>query len=314
VGAAAGLGLLVIAHRGASAYRPEHTLEAYALAIALGADFIEPDLVSTLDHRLVARHENEIGGTTDVAAHPEFAGRRTEKTIDGESRTGWFTEDFTLAELRTLRATERLPALRPANTAFDGRWPIPTVEEIVALARRAGVGIYPETKHPAHFRALGLPLEEPLAAALEGVPARSLYLQSFAPDSLRRLGELADAPRVRLTTSANALGPPELAEIAAYAEGIGPPKDLVTAALVADARAAGLFVHPWTLRPENAFLPAPLQSGDPAHEHFARARGDSPGELRRLLELGVDGVFADHPDVAVAVRWAWERGRRASPA
>jgi glycerophosphoryl diester phosphodiesterase len=300
VGARAGVGLIVIAHRGASAYRPEHTLGAYRLAIALGADFIEPDLVATRDHRLVARHENEIGGTTDVAAHPEFAGRRTTKAIGGEARTGWFTEDFTLAELRTLRATERLPDLRPANTAFDGRWPIPTLEEILALARDAGVGVYPETKHPEHFRALGLELEEPLAAALE--PGDRAFLQSFAPDSLRRLATLAGAPRIQLTTSATALEPGELAAIAAYADGIGPHKDQVTPGLVRDAHAAGLLVHPWTLRPENAFLPEPLRCGDPAHPHFARARGDSPAELRRLLDLGVDGVFADHPDVAVAVR------------
>src|SRR5688500_13946256 len=139
---------LVLAHRGASGYLPDHTLEGYRLAIAQGADYIEPDLVSTKDHVLVARHENEIGGTTDVENHPEFAGRRTTKTIDGASITGWFTEDFTLAELKTLRAEERIPDLRPDNTAFNGLAEIPTFDEVVALARRSGVGVYPETKHP----------------------------------------------------------------------------------------------------------------------------------------------------------------------
>jgi len=157
--------LLVIAHRGASAYRPEHTLSAYRLAIGMGADYIEPDLVSTRDGRLIARHENEISGTTDVAQHPEFAARRQTKVIDGTLITGWFTEDFTLAELKTLRAKERLPQLRPANTAFDGRFEIPTLQEVIDLAKREGVGIYPETKHPTYFDSIGLSLEEPLVAA-----------------------------------------------------------------------------------------------------------------------------------------------------
>ena len=152
---------LIIAHRGASGLRPEHTLAAYELAIDQGADFIEPDLVPTKDDILVARHENEIGGTTDVAAHPEFADRRVTKSIDGQAVTGWFTEDFTLAELKTLRARERLPQLRPANTAYDGRFTIPTLTEIVALAQRRSaktgrtIGIYPETKHPTYFAAIG---------------------------------------------------------------------------------------------------------------------------------------------------------------
>ncbi|MGE3984658.1 MAG: glycerophosphodiester phosphodiesterase family protein, partial [Dehalococcoidia bacterium] len=154
---------LIIAHRGASAYRPEHTLASYALAIEMGADFIEPDLVATRDGELVARHENEISGTTDVASRPEFAARRTTKQIDGVTMTGWFTEDFTLAELKTLRARERLPELRPANTAFDGEFPIPTLQEIIDLVRGVElstpgrrVGIYPETKHPTYFRVIGL--------------------------------------------------------------------------------------------------------------------------------------------------------------
>jgi glycerophosphoryl diester phosphodiesterase len=157
---------LVIAHRGASGYRPEHTLAAYKLAIDMGADYIEPDLVPTKDGVLVARHENDISGTTDVASHPEFAGRRSTKTIDGVSVTGWFTEDFTLAELKTLRAKERLPSLRPANTAFDGLYDVPTLQEVIDLAKASGVGIYPETKHPTYFDSIGLSLEEPLARIL----------------------------------------------------------------------------------------------------------------------------------------------------
>src|SRR5919109_2336014 len=157
---------LVIGHRGASGYRPEHTLASYRLAIEMGADYIEPDLVSTKDHVLVARHENDITGTTDVASHPEFADRQTTKTIDGVAHTGWFTEDFTLAELRTLRAKERLPDLRPTNTAFDGLYRIPTFQEVIDLAKRAGVGIYPETKLPTYFDSIGLSLEEPLLATL----------------------------------------------------------------------------------------------------------------------------------------------------
>ncbi len=172
---------LVIAHRGASAYRPEHTLSAYRLAIGMGADYIEPDLVSTKDHQLVVRHENEISGTTDVASHPEFASRRTTKTVDGTALTGWFTEDFTLAELRTLRAVERLPDLRPANTAFNGLFQIPTLQEVIDLAKREGVGIYPETKHPTYFDSSGLSLEEPLVADAARQRARQAELPRVHP-------------------------------------------------------------------------------------------------------------------------------------
>ncbi|MEA2282779.1 MAG: glycerophosphoryl diester phosphodiesterase [Solirubrobacteraceae bacterium] len=303
--------MIVIAHRGASAYRPEHTLASYALAIALGADFIEPDLVATADGVLVARHENDITQTTDVARRPEFADRRARKTIDGREHDGWFTEDLTLAELRTLRATERIPELRPANAAFDGAFAIPTLEEVIDLARRTHVGIYPETKHPAYFRSLGLALEEPLAAALRrsALDRRDapVFLQSFDPDSLRRLAELVDAPRVQLT--APSLPPLALDDVAGYAQAIGPEKSQVGPAFAGDAHRAGLHVHAWAFRPENAFLPAELQAGDPDHPDHGRARGDTAAELRRFLELGVDGVFADHPDTAVAVREASARGR-----
>ena len=282
--------MIVIAHRGASAYRPEHTLAAYELAIEMGADFIEPDLVATRDGELVARHENDVTQTTDVASRPEFADRRATRTIDGREHDGWFTEDFTLAELRTLRATERIPDVRPANGAFDGRFTVPTLQEVIDLARRADVGIYPETKHPAYFRSLGLALEEPLAAALRrnhlDRPDAPVFLQSFDPDSLRRLAALVGAPRVQLT--APSLPALELEDVAGYAQAIGPEKRQVSATFTGEAHRAGLLVHAWVFRPEDA---------------------DTEAELRRFMELGVDGVFADHPDTAVAVREAWARGR-----
>ncbi|MEI6419914.1 MAG: glycerophosphodiester phosphodiesterase family protein, partial [Sphingomonadales bacterium] len=237
---------LVIAHRGASAERPEHTLASYAEAIAEGADVIEPDLVSTKDHQLVARHENEISGTTNVADHAEFASRRTTKTIDGEAVTGWFTEDFTLAELRTLRAKERLPQLRPANTRFDGQFLIPTLDEIIALAKaeskRTGrtIGIYPETKHPSYFRSIGLPLEPPLLAALKaaGWTGRDapVYIQSFEVGNLQALAGQTKVRLIQLVaigTSADGkdyaalLTPEGLKGVAAYAFGLGPEKALV---------------------------------------------------------------------------------------
>jgi glycerophosphoryl diester phosphodiesterase len=193
---------IVIGHRGASGYRPEHTLASYQLATEMGADYIEPDLVSTKDHVLVARHENNIKDTTDVADHPEFADREATKVIDGVSVSGWFTEDFTLAELKTLRAKERLPAVRPANTAFDGLYQVPTFQQVIDLARRRHVGIYPETKHPTYFRSIGLPLEGPLVRTLrangyQGRNAR-VFIQSFEVGNLRRLNRMTDVPLVQL--------------------------------------------------------------------------------------------------------------------
>jgi len=284
---------VVIAHRGASALRPEHTLAAYELGIAAGADFIEPDVVATRDGRLVARHENEISGTTDVADHPEFASRRTIKEIDGVPFEGWFTEDFTLAELRTLRARERLPELR--GTAYDGRYGIPTIEEVIALAAAAGVGIYPETKHPSYFTSIGLALETPLLAALEAANG-PVFIQSFEAGNLRELRERTAHPLVRLTSLARP--DPDLRDVATYADAIGPHKDQVIARdedgglaeptpLVEEAHAAGLLVHPWTFRPEAEFVPAGM---------------DHAAELAAFYALGVDGVFADDPGAAVAAR------------
>lgn len=327
---------LVIGHRGASGYRPEHTLAAYRLAIAQGADYVEPDLVSTKDHVLVARHENEISGTTDVAAHPEFADRRTTKVIDGARVTGWFTEDFTLAELKTLRAKERLPQVRPANTAYDGRFDVPTLQEVLNLvraeSRRHGrtIGVYPETKHPSYFDGIGLSLEEPLVAALRKADLDDAddpaILQSFETANLRELDTLVDTPIAQLIDASGApwdltaagdsrtyrdlTTPAGLADIATYADGVGANKNLVLprtagatttpSALVSDAHAEGLVVHVWTLRAENQFMATNFRIGtDP------NAPGDLAAETRAFLDAGVDGVFSDHPDVAVAARNAW---------
>lgn len=303
-------GAIVIAHRGASGERPEHTLAAYELAIAQGADFIEPDLVPTRDGVLVARHENEISGTTDVADKPEFAARKATKTIDGQQVTGWFTEDFTLAELKTLRAKERLPMLRPGNMAYDGRFEIPTLAEVIALAQAKGVGIYPETKHPSYFGSIGLAVEARLVDQLKaaGWSKRSdpVFIQSFEVNNLKALRKITDLKLVQLmdkdgapadgaAESYAAMRTPEgLKAIAVYADGIGPNKDAVTADLVKAAHAAGLQVHPWTFRAENYFLPLRRKTGiDP------RKQGDLAGEITDYLAMGVDGVFSDHPANAV---------------
>jgi glycerophosphoryl diester phosphodiesterase len=324
---------LVIGHRGASGYRPEHTLASYRLAIDMGADFIEPDLVSTNDHVLVARHENEISGTTDVAAHPEFAARRATKTIDGVAVTGWFTEDFTLAELRTLRARERLPELRPDNTVFDGLYQVPTLQEVIDLAKGAGVGIYPETKHPTYFDSIGLSLEEPLVATLHANgyrgPRAPVFIQSFETANLKELNRMTRVPLAQLLdatgrpydfvvagdprTYADLATPAGLEEIAGYADGVGVNKNLIVprdadqnlldpTTLVRDAHRAGLQVHAWTFRNENNFLPADFRLGNPASPAYLRATGDAPAEYRLFFGLGVDGLFSDNPDTAVASR------------
>jgi glycerophosphoryl diester phosphodiesterase len=315
---------LLIAHRGASADRPEHTLAAYRLAIEQGADYIEPDLVPTKDGHLVARHENEIGGTTDVADRPEYAARKTTKTIDGEIVTGWFTEDFTLAELKSLRARERLPQLRPANAKFNGQETIPTFDEVLALAREKKVGVYPETKHPSYFRNLGLPLEARLLEALARFGHKDerapVFIQSFEVGNLKALSRQTKIRLVQLAAAAGApadspetpyasmLAPPGLKAISGYADGIGVEKAVIfprsadgrlasPTTLVADAHKAGLLVHVWTLRPENFFLPADYRIGNEPI-----ARGDAKGEIRRFLDIGVDGLFSDSvPDARAAI-------------
>jgi glycerophosphoryl diester phosphodiesterase len=303
--------VLVIGHRGASGERPEHTLESYDLAIDEGADYIEPDLVMTADGVLIARHENEIGGTTDVARHPEFAARRRTQVIDGETLTGWFTEDFTLAEIKTLRARERLPELRPQNCAFDGQFLVPTFDEILQLAtaanrRRGGsrkVGVYPETKHPAHFTGIGLPLEQAVLDALGrhdyGAAGSPVFIQSFEPQNLRLLRGMTRLPLVQLLEHELT----DLAEIATYADGIGIAKALATPSGVRAAHAVNLKVHVWTFRAENEFLPEDLRSGGSPAAH-----GDLPGEVRRFLDRGIDGIFIDFPAVGVRARDAYISG------
>ena len=311
---------IVIAHRGASGERPEHTLAAYELAIDEGADVIEPDLVPTKDDVLVARHENEISGTTDVADHPEFVDRKVTKTIDGTAVTGWFTEDFTLAELKTLRARERLPELRPANTAFDGKFEIPTLAEIIALAKRRGVAIYPETKHPTYFAAIGHGTDKPLVAQLKAAGWDSadapVFIQSFEVENLKRIHgmtrirliQLVDstgAPADGAASSYAAMTTPEgLRAIAGYAFGVGPNKAMLwqgdtdlPSPLVADAHAAGLRVHPWTFRAENQFLPTRFRNGAAKGGH-----GDVRAEISASLRLGIDGFFTDFPAIGVAAR------------
>jgi len=332
---------LVIAHRGASGYVPEHTLAAYWLAIQQGADFIEPDLVSTRDGVLVARHENAIAlvhpdgrlreATTDVMQHPEFAQRCTTKTVDGLALTGWFTEDFTLAELKTLRACERLPGLRPAGARFDGMFEVPTLAEILALLAHANVGrarpvgLYPETKHPSYFRSIGLPLEPALLAALQGWQA-PVFLQSFEVGNLQVMAQHTAWPRIQLIEAAGqpwdwaAAGkaegyeqmrqPTGLAAVARYAHGIGVHAECVLprhngrlaapTTLVADAHRVGLLVHVWTLRAENHFLPLDDQRGnDPA------VWGDLAGYTCRLLDLGIDGFFTDQAFIGRQAVQAW---------
>ena len=306
-----GLEPVVIGHRGAAGYRPEHTLASYRLAIEMGADYIEPDLVSTRDGVLVARHENEIGGTTDVADHPEFARRRATRTIDGRVVTGWFTEDFTLVELKTLRARERLPQVRPANTWYDGHFEVPTFDEILNLARwgsrRRGVtiGVAPETKHPTYFDSIGLSLEEPLVAALRrhhlDRPNAPVLVQSFEAANLRELASMVTVPLVQLVATGGAAY--DVQEVATYAAAVGLPKDLVLSdgpAVVDEAHAEGLAVHVWTVRDENRYLPEELRVGaDP------NARGDSARQVNALLDAGVDGIFTDHADTAVQARGQW---------
>jgi glycerophosphoryl diester phosphodiesterase len=297
--------VVVIAHRGASGERPEHTIESYRLAIEEGADYIEPDLVMTRDGVLIARHENEIGGTTDVAQHPEFAARRRAQIIDGETMTGWFTEDFTIAEIKTLRARERLPELRPQNSAFDGRFTVPTFDEIMQLAadangRRGGtlrIGVYPETKHPAHFAGIGLPLEQAVLDTLQrygyAADGSPVFIQSFDPRNLRQLRGMTPLPLVQLLE--HELG--DLGEIAKYADGIGIAKNLASAEGIRAAHGVNLKVHAWTFRAENEFLPDDLKMGDSPAAH-----GDLDAEIQRFLSRGIDGFFVDFPAVGVRVR------------
>jgi glycerophosphoryl diester phosphodiesterase len=332
---------IVIAHRGASGYAPEHTLASYFIAIEQGADYIEPDLVMTRDGVMVARHENEISGTTDVAARSQFADRRTTKVVDGASVTGWFTEDFLLEELKTLRARERIPELRPGNTRLDGRLEIPTLEEILALARGAEagrrararelgvappepIGVYPETKHPSYFAALELAMEERLVATLEQYgyrgPDGRAFLQSFETGNLKVLRSLTRLPLVQLIeasgapydlvqsgdsrTYADLVTPRGLEGIASYAACIGPAKSMIIPR-DADGRLARA----------TSLVADAHAAGLGVHPWTFRAEGaflpagmDLQGELREFLAVGIDGFFTDQADVGVRARDAFITG------
>lgn len=333
--------ILVVGHRGAPGHRPEHTLASYELAIRMGADAVDVDLVPTRDGALVARHEPEIGGTTDVARHPEFVARRTTKVIDGKAATGWFTTDFTLAELRTLRATERIPRTRPQNTRYDGRFGIATFDEVLDLLDRlAGelrrpVGVLPEVKHSTYFASLGLPVEPAMVDILRrrgrDHADAGVIIQSFETANLRALRsqvgcallQLVDAPGTRPAdlvaagdprTSDALLTPQGLRDVAGYASWLGPTKEWIVplgrgdaagtpTALVQDAHAADLRVMPYTFRNENEFLPAGRRRGGPAGDGVAAPAdtcGDAFGEYQQYVSLGVDAVFSDDPDTALA--------------
>ncbi len=300
----------------------------------MGADYIEPDVVSTKDGVLVARHENEISGTTDVAERSEFADRRTTRTIDGVPLTGWFTEDFTLAELRTLRAVERLPDVREENTLYDRLYQVPTLDEVLELRAelsrelRREVGVYVETKHPSYFDGISLPLEEPLLEDLAeaGLDRRHspVFIQSFETGNLQQLDEVVDVPLVQLLSASGApydlvasgdertyadLSTAQgLAAIAEYADGVGPEKNHVIprqadgtlgepTSLVDDAHAVGLLVHPYTFRNENTFLPVELREGGAPDDY-----GMAIEEQLAFWEAGIDGMFTDNPDTGVVSR------------
>ncbi len=324
---------MVIAHRGASALRPEHTLAAYQKAIDDGAEIIEPDLVISKDGVLVARHENALAilnpdgsiqqATTNVADLPQFASRRTTKTVDGTAITGWFSEDFTLTELKMLRARERLPAIRPGNVVFNDQFEVPTLEEIIALAKEQSeatgrvIGIFPETKFPTYFRSIGLPLEEPLLAALErsgwNHHNAPVIISSFEVSNLMRIHALSSVRLALAVSSANQVAPTGLREIATYAYAVLPHKELIipfvrdasgvatgfgtTTSLVKDAHAVGLAVYPWTMSPENCCLPVNLKV---APINVPSVRGNSVAEIQAYLNAGIDGFFTDDSAVGRA--------------
>ncbi len=322
----------MIAHRGASGYRPEHTAAAYELAIAQGADAVEPDLVQTKEGVLVVRHENEISGTTDVADRPEFADRHTTKVVDGVTLTGWFTEDFTWAELSTLRARERLAKTRPGNTDFDGQQGILRFTDLIDLLSAADrpVMMVAELKHATHFQALGLPLEQAFATDVaRWATPDNLVVESFEQDTLSRVRQLGVPGRV--TFLADSRGAPAdqvarfgsaartfdhylsdegLARLGAEVDGVSVNKTLLferdargavtgTTDLVDRAHAAGLETYTWTLRAENRFLERNFRRGS-----RGRHLGDWAGEFELVMGTGVDGVFADQPDLAIAARSA----------
>lgn len=325
---------LVIAHRGASGYRPEHTRSAYGLALTMGADALEPDVVVSRDGVLVIRHENELGGTTDIDAHPEFAERHTTKTVDGQTRTGWFSEDFTWAELSTLRARERLPEVRPESAKHDGTEPLLRLSELLNIIDLAAdslsrqIVLVAELKHAHYFTELGLPLDELFAAAVDGwATADNLVIESFELTVLRKLharrvpgkrifliehsGAPADAVALHGNNArsyADHLTTEGLAALANEVDGVSVSRRLILdrdaagnatgiTDVVARAHAAELLVFTWTLRPENLFLCANHRIGQDPH-----AWGNWSAEFALIMSSGVDGVFADQPDLAIEAR------------
>lgn len=328
---------IVIGHRGVPGLRLEHTRPSYLLAIELGADYIEPDVVSTKDGVLVVRHENEIGGTTDVAERPEFANRKVSKVVDGVAHDGWFTEDFTLAEIKTLRTKERIPNLRPGNVKLNGVEQVLTFDEVLdiaaagSLTRDVPVGVYVETKHPSYFESIGFSLNDQLIEVLErrglNTPDAKITIQSFESGNLQAIRPRTPAFIVQLMspkgrpadfvvsgdarTYADLREPEGLAFVAGYADAIGPYKDLVIArdrrdnlagptGLIDAAHTAGLDVHIWTMRNENNFLPRNLRAGKAKADP-----GDAVSEYLAFFDAGVDGLFSDYAGTAVLAREQW---------
>jgi glycerophosphoryl diester phosphodiesterase len=325
---------LIFAEGGAAAERPEDTRSAYDLAINEGADFIQANLVATKEGVLIARRDNELSATTDVAARAEFAARKTAKTVDGQSVSGWFSEDFTLPELRTLTCRERLPTLRPQNTKFDGKEPILTIQEVLAIARdgctRTGrvIGVAPRLLHASYFAGQGLPIDERLADELNTAgyryPAAAVWVQAFEPSALKGFSRFSRVRRMQVieadggppdgsgVTYAQMITPDGLAAVRAYAEAIAPSQNLVIdpnaaifpapTTLVLDAHNAGLSVHCWTARAENMFLPKLLQKGDRRAANFGAIHGDLDKLMVSLFAGGVDSLATDQPAQAVRAR------------
>jgi len=311
-------------------------MASYRLAIAMGADSVEPDLVMTADGVVVVRHESELGGTTDIASRPDLAERLTTKVVDGRSVTGWFAEDLTLAELKTLRAVERLPGLRPRNRRWDGAEEVITFDELLLLLSSESqrlhrrIGLHAELKSATRLAGLGLDLEGAVLTSLRdhGLDRResAVRLQSFEPSCLRRLRRVTDLRLVQLVDASGApadlvavgdpvtyddlVSPHGLRMVATYADAVGLAKSRLLGpaaeaeALVDHAHLSGLQVLAWTLRAENRFLAPGFRSGDEPER-----RGDLAGELAALLDAGVDGVFCDQPDLALAARDAWRPAR-----
>lgn len=327
--------IIIVGHRGASALRPEHTLAAYQKAIDDGANFIEPDLVSTKDGFLVARHENEISGTTNISTLSQFKPREATKTIDGTAIKGWFTEDFTLNELsQNIKARERIPEYRPNNTAYNDQFSVPTLDQIIELAenhyKKTGkiIGLYIETKHPTYFQKNGLAMEDRLLKTLAQYQytreIAPIYLQSFEVSNLKyfkqqlalhktlkhaKIIQLLDSPTSSPAdfvdqgikqTYLDLAQPDGLKQIASYADGVGPSKIYIfsntdlnsTTSFIKDAHAVNLKVHPYTLRPENGFLPTYFRCSTILTE---KCKAGSLKEFERFFKAGVDGVFTDDP-------------------